>query len=41
MDDHQFKEDNGSAGELSTVCLQFFSNVYIWLELGDLTFYGM
>ena len=22
MDDHQFKEENGSAGELSTVCSQ-------------------
>ena len=42
MDDHQFlKEETGSVGELSTVCSQFFWNVYLWLVLGDLIFYGL
>ena len=37
LDDHQFnEEETGSVGEVSTVC----ANVYTWLVLVDLIFYG-
>ena len=45
MDDHQFKEEeNGSVGDLSTVCSQIALKcpyvACMWPALGDLIFYG-
>ena len=38
----KFKEEEiGSVGELSTVCSQIVLNVFSWLVLVDLRFYGL
>ena len=41
MDDHQFKEAENEPEKCLQSASNLFSNVCIWLELGDLTFYGL
>ena len=41
IDDHQFKEEIGSVGGLSTDCSQSVLKCYTWLVLTGLIFYGL